>query len=295
MDNIRPIIEIDNNSGFCFGVINAIKHAEKELSEDNKDLYCLGDIVHNDKEVQRLENKGMRTIDYEGLKNLEGKRVLFRAHGEPPQVYKWAKERNIELVDATCPVVVGLQQKIRRKYQKSRDTDAQIVIYGKKGHAEVNGLVGQTNGDAIVITSLEEVNLLDMSRPIILFSQTTQSLKTFRDIIEKIKSNIKEGVLFDYQDTICRQVSNRMPHIQEFASKFELVFFVAGAKSSNGKVLFSYCQKGNERSVFLSSAEDLTRDMLEPMPKSIGICGATSTPMWQMEGIASRINEILDI
>lgn len=291
--NIFPIIEVDEKSGFCFGVINAIKYAEKELDESNE-LYCLGDIVHNDTEVNRLERKGMKTINYEQLKYLNNKKVLFRAHGEPPSVYKLAKERNIDLVDATCPVVVQLQKKIKTKYQSSRDINAQIVIYGKKGHAEVNGLVGQTNGDAIVISNIEEVELLDMERPVILFSQTTQSLKTFMQIIEIIKSRISENVLFEYQDTICRQVSNRVNHIQEFASGKELVFFVAGAKSSNGKVLFEYCKKGNDRSIFLSSSDQLTKEMLMPMPKTIGICGATSTPMWQMQEVKDKIMELLN-
>lgn len=291
--NIFPIIEVDEKSGFCFGVINAIKYAEKELDKSNE-LYCLGDIVHNDTEVNRLERKGMKTINYEQLKYLNNKKVLFRAHGEPPSVYKLAKERNIDLVDATCPVVVQLQKKIKTKYQSSRDINAQIVIYGKKGHAEVNGLVGQTNGDAIVISNIEEVELLDMERPIILFSQTTQSLKTFMEIIEIIKSRISENVLFEYQDTICRQVSNRVNHIQEFASGKELVFFVAGAKSSNGKVLFEYCKKGNDRSIFLSSSDQLTKEMLMPMPKTIGICGATSTPMWQMQEVKDKIMELLN-
>lgn len=291
--NIFPIIEVDEKSGFCFGVINAIKYAEKELDESNE-LYCLGDIVHNDTEVNRLERKGMKTINYEQLKYLNNKKVLFRAHGEPPSVYKLAKERNIDLVDATCPVVVQLQKKIKTKYQSSRDINAQIVIYGKKGHAEVNGLVGQTNGDAIVISNIEEVELLDMKRPVILFSQTTQSLKTFMQIIEIIKSRISKNVLFEYQDTICRQVSNRVNHIQEFASGKELVFFVAGAKSSNGKVLFEYCKKGNERSIFLSSSDQLTKDMLMPIPKTIGICGATSTPMWQMQEVKDKIMELLN-
>lgn len=291
--NEFPVIEVDEKSGFCFGVINAIKFAEKEL-DDNKELYCLGDIVHNDTEVSRLEKKGMKTIGYEQLKELSNKKVLFRAHGEPPSVYKLAKERNIDLVDATCPVVVQLQKKIKAKYDRSRDVNAQIVIYGKKGHAEVNGLVGQTNGNAIVISNIEEVDLLDMNRPIILFSQTTQSLKTFMDIIKKIESKISDGVSFEYQDTICRQVSNRVNHIQEFASRKELVFFVAGAKSSNGKVLFEYCKKGNPKSIFLSSSEQLKKEMLMPIPKTIGICGATSTPMWQMQEVKEMIMKILN-
>lgn len=288
-----PIIEIDKESGFCFGVINAIKHAEKALEEQGRELYSLGDIVHNGEEVHRLEGKGMQTIDYDKFRELEGKRVLFRAHGEPPQVYQWAKERKIELVDATCPVVVNLQKKIRKKYEEFKPLNGQIVIYGKKGHAEVNGLVGQTNGEAIIIQHDEDIAQIDCSRPVALFSQTTQSLTGYQELIEKLRGMMKEGVEYHATDTICRQVSNRIPHIEEFAGQHEMVFFVAGAKSSNGKVLYSYAQKGNPRSVFVSGAEEIVPDMLAPLPKSIGICGATSTPMWQMERVADRIKELL--
>lgn len=288
-----PFIEIDEHSGFCFGVINAIKNAEKALEDKGSKLYCLGDIVHNDQELQRLENKGMKTIAYDEFKELRNERVLFRAHGEAPNIYEWAKERNIKLIDATCPVVVQLQKKILKKYIETKEENAQIVIYGKQGHAEVNGLVGQTNGEAIVISSLEDIEKLDMNRPIILFSQTTQNLKTFGEIVEKIEANIGDGVKFEYQDTICRQVSNRVPHIQEFAKKHELIFFVAGHKSSNGKVLFSYSQKANPRSYHISNISDIKEDMLYPMPKSIGICGATSTPMWQMEDVAKELKRII--
>lgn len=288
-----PIIEIDKESGFCFGVINAIKHAEKALEEQGRELYSLGDIVHNGEEVNRLEGKGMQTIDYEKFRNLEGKRVLFRAHGEPPQVYQWAKERKIELVDATCPVVVNLQKKIRKKYEEIKPLNGQIVIYGKKGHAEVNGLVGQTNGEAIIIQYDDDIAQIDFTRPVALFSQTTQSLTGYQDLIEKLRGMMAEGVEYHATDTICRQVSNRIPHIEEFAGQHEMIFFVAGAKSSNGKVLYSYAQKGNPRSVFVSGASDVRLDMLDPLPKSIGICGATSTPMWQMEEVADRIKELL--
>lgn len=288
-----PIIEIDKESGFCFGVINAIKHAEKALEEQGRELYSLGDIVHNGEEVNRLEGKGMQTIDYEKFRNLEGKRVLFRAHGEPPQVYQWAKERKIELVDATCPVVVNLQKKIRKKYEEIKPLNGQIVIYGKKGHAEVNGLVGQTNGEAIIIQYDDDIAQIDFTRPVALFSQTTQSLTGYQELIEKLRGMMAEGVEYHATDTICRQVSNRIPHIEEFAGQHEMIFFVAGAKSSNGKVLYSYAQKGNPRSVFVSGASDVRLEMLAPLPKSIGICGATSTPMWQMEEVADRIKELL--
>lgn len=295
MSNITPIIEIDQQSGFCFGVINAIKHAEVALEDNSTELYSLGDIVHNSEEVDRLENKGMQTIDYEKFKELSGKRVLFRAHGEPPQVYQWAKERDIQLVDATCPVVVNLQKKIRNKHAQIKEINGQIVIYGKKGHAEVNGLVGQTNGEAIIVQYDEDIEHIDFSRPVALFSQTTQSLTGFHALIETIRNRMEEGVSFEYSDSICRQVSNRIPHIEEFAGKHEMIIFVAGKKSSNGKVLFSYAQKGNNRSVFVSGANDVTPEMLAPMPQSIGICGATSTPMWQMEEVAARVRQLLGI
>ncbi len=291
--NQLPTIEIDQQSGFCFGVINAIKHAERELDKGEGELYSLGDIVHNNEEVDRLQAKGMQTIDYEGLKSLSGKRVLFRAHGEPPKVYEWARERNIELVDATCPVVVRLQKQIRKKYLEIKPLGGQIVIYGKKGHAEVNGLVGQTDGEAIVLQYDEDIAQIDFSRPIALFSQTTQSLTGFQELIENLRRRMLPGVDFFFQDTICRQVSNRIPHIEEFAAQHELIFFVAGSKSSNGKVLYSHCLKGNKRSVFVSSASDIQSDMLVPIPASIGICGATSTPMWQMEEVATRLKSML--
>lgn len=288
-----PTIEIDQQSGFCFGVINAVKHAEKQLEKDKKELYCLGDIVHNSQEVDRLQSKGMQTIDYDTFRKLEGKRVLFRAHGEAPAIYQMAKERNIELVDATCPVVLALQKKVRKKFLELEPQGGQIVIYGKKGHAEVNGLVGQTDGKAIIVQYPEDIEQIDFSRPVGLFSQTTQSLTGFLELIETLKGRMQGDARFDFQDSICRQVSNRMPHIQDFASQHELVIFVAGAKSSNGKVLFSYCLKGNERSIFVSSPDELSLEMLQPLPNSIGICGATSTPMWQMEDVAARIRTLL--
>lgn len=290
----HPVIEIDRQSGFCFGVINAIKHAERELDK-GEELYSLGDIVHNNEEVERLQNRGMQTIDYTQLQSLNGKRVLFRAHGEPPKVYEMARERGIELVDATCPVVVRLQKQIHKKYQEIRPIGGQIVIYGKKGHAEVNGLVGQTDGEAIVIQHKEDVDQIDFTRPIALFSQTTQSLSGYHELIELLRSKISNETELFVQDTICRQVSNRIPHIEQFASQHELVLFVAGSKSSNGKVLYEHCRKGNERSVFISSADEITPQMLEPTPKTIGICGATSTPMWQMEEVARRLRKLFNM
>lgn len=283
-------IEIDNSSGFCFGVINAIKQAEKQLEKGEK-LYCLGDIVHNNLEVSRLEEKGLVTIDYDKYKTLSGNKVLLRAHGEPPAVYEFAKKHDIKLVDATCPVVLALQRKIKRKYQTTRDIDAQIVIYGKHGHAEVNGLVGQTDGNAIVIQSMEEVDKIDFSKPIILFSQTTMPIDGFEALIEYIQEHIDDGLLFEHTDTICRQVANRMPNIGEFASKKDWVYFVAGRKSSNGKVLYGHCKEANPNSIFISSPDEIV-DPLPSWVESVGICGATSTPKWLMEKVAQKVKEV---
>lgn len=286
-------IEIDEGSGFCFGVVNAIRQAEEQLDNSQDKLYCLGDIVHNTLEVERLGNRGLETIDYNTFFKLQGKKVLLRAHGEPPHIYRAAKENNLSIVDATCPVVLRLQNQIKSRYEGSRHLDAQVVIYGKRGHAEVNGLVGQTDGMAIVIENEEELDKIDYSKPVILFSQTTKSLDGFRHIIECIASRIEPGVTFDHHDTICRQVANRIPHIEAFAAAHELVFFVAGEKSSNGKILFKHCQDVNPRSIFISSPEAITPAMLNPMPSNIGICGATSTPRWQMETVAARVKDLL--
>lgn len=293
MNKAKTTIEIDQGSGFCFGVINAINHAERELNKSADALYCLGDIVHNNEEVNRLASKGMQTVDYEGLKNLCNAKVLFRAHGEPPEVYKWASERNLTLVDATCPVVKKLQRDIRQCYEQTRDVDAQIVIYGKPGHAEVNGLLGQTEGQAIVVRGLEDLNLIDPHKPVQLFSQTTKPLDGFSDLIHAIEERLAPGVPFEYKDTICRQVSNRIPHIREFAASHDLVYFVAGTKSSNGKVLFGHCHEANPRSIFVSTPGDVNINQLNPLPQKIGICGATSTPMWQMEQVAEKLCQLI--
>lgn len=290
---MTPPIEIDEGSGFCFGVVNAIRHAEEQLDNPADKLYCLGDIVHNNLEVERLGKLGLETIDYDVFFGLKKKKVLLRAHGEPPHIYQAAKENEITIVDATCPVVLRLQNKIKSVYERTRDLSAQIVIYGKRGHAEVNGLVGQTDGTAIVIENETELDKIDYNRPIILFSQTTKSLEGFRHIIERIEARKKEGVTFEHHDTICRQVANRIPHIGKFAAEHELVFFVAGEKSSNGKILYNHCLAANPRSIFVSSPEAITTDMLKPTPSNIGICGATSTPRWQMEEVAEKIKGLL--
>ncbi|MDU1903582.1 MAG: 4-hydroxy-3-methylbut-2-enyl diphosphate reductase [Dysgonomonas sp.] len=281
-------IEIDSGSGFCFGVVNAIKKAEEELAKGGI-LYCLGDIVHNNLEVERLEKLGLRTINHEEFAKLRNVKVLLRAHGEPPSTYETAKKNNIEIIDASCPVVLRLQRRIKDKYDIVSET--QIVIYGKKGHAEVNGLMGQTNSEAIVIEKKEDLDKLDFNRNICLFSQTTKPLDGFQEIIDIISSRISKDVEFEYFDTICRQVSNRIPNIKEFATKHDLIFFVAGKKSSNGKVLFSECQKYNSNSYFVSSPEEINPDVIKE-GLSIGVCGATSTPKWQMEEVEKRIAEI---
>ena len=241
-------VEIDKGSGFCFGVVTAIESAEREL--DNTDiLYCLGDIVHNSLEVERLREQGLRTIGHDEFSTLKGKKVLLRAHGEPPSTYEIAKQNNITIVDATCPVVLQLQKKIHKCYQATRENNTQLVIYGKKGHAEVNGLVGQTEGTAIVIEKIEDLDRLDFSRDICLFSQTTKSLDGFRKIVEEIYQRKAEGTRFEYYDTICRQVANRLPNIKAFASSHDWVYFVAGKKSSNGKMLLEECRKAKCRRV----------------------------------------------
>lgn len=283
-------IEIDAKSGFCFGVVNAIKKAEEELAKGGT-LYCLGDIVHNNLEVERLEKLGLRTINHEEFAQLKNVRVLLRAHGEPPSTYQIAKENNIEIIDASCPVVLRLQRRIKNKYDEEKENDTQIVIYGKKGHAEVNGLIGQTDSKAIIIEKKEDLDRLDFNRNICLFSQTTKPLDGFQEIVDTISERINPDASFEYFDTICRQVSNRMPNIKEFAIQHDLIFFVAGEKSSNGKVLFSECKKYNPNSYFVSSPDEIDTELIK-QGISIGICGATSTPKWQMEEVEKRIAEI---
>ena len=284
-------IEIDNNSGFCFGVMRATSTAESEL-EKNQPLYCLGDIVHNGQEVDRLTRLGLITIDHTQLAQLHDVRVLLRAHGEPPHTYELAQRNNITIIDATCPVVLKLQQKIHQAY--SNHPDAQIVIYGKIGHAEVIGLEGQTEGKAIVIEDENDLSKIDFSRPIILFSQTTKSIEGFNQLVNTIKEKLStsEGIHFEYHDTICRNVANRIPDIKRFASQFDIILFVAGAKSSNGKVLFNECLNVNPRTYLVSSPDELQSEWFNGI-QSVGICGATSTPKWLMEAVKQKINSIL--
>jgi len=280
-------IEIDSNSGFCFGVVNAIESAERELDKGGA-LYSLGDLVHNNLEMERLRKMGLRTIERKDFSNLHNNTVLLRAHGEPPSTYEMAERNGITVIDATCPVVLKLQRRIKECYDEIKGSDTQLVIYGKRGHAEVNGLVGQTEGASIVIDNPEDIDMLDFSRAIILFSQTTKPLDGFRQVVEMIKSRMKEGVSFSWFDTICRQVANRLPKIKEFVANHDRVYFVAGVKSSNGRMLFDECKKSNPDTIFISDASEINAP-LPPEIHSVGVCGATSTPKWLMEQVAEKI------
>jgi 4-hydroxy-3-methylbut-2-enyl diphosphate reductase len=273
-------IEIDSNSGFCFGVVFAISMAEEILDTEGK-LYCLGDIVHNDEEVLRLKKKGLEIIDHEALKTLKNAKVLIRAHGEPPETYKLAMDNDIELIDASCPVVLKLQNRVREAYNE----DEQILIYGKHGHAEVKGLLGQTNNEAIVIENLEELDKHNLPKKLQLFSQTTKRTKN----LYKLKNTLEErGIEVDFNDTLCRQVSNRDVQLPAFVKKFDKVVFVAGVKSSNGKVLFDVCKENNPNTFFVSNKSELKKEWFKEN-ETVGICGATSTPQWQMEEIKEQL------
>ena len=292
------VIEIDNGSGFCFGVTTAIKKAEEELAKGTT-LYCLGDIVHNGMECERLRNMGLITINHDEMRQLHNVKVLLRAHGEPPETYELARRNNIEIIDATCPVVLQLQKRIKTQFDESRNVESgmrnentpQIVIFGKKGHAEVLGLVGQTQSNAIVIESFDEVTKLDFSRDIYLYSQTTKSLDEFHRIIDYIQSHITSGATFKSFDTICRSVANRMPNISQFATKHDLILFVCGRKSSNGKVLFNECLRVNPNSHLIEDPQEILSEWLENI-KTVGICGATSTPRWLMEQCRDAIQKM---
>lgn len=287
---------IDKNSGYCFGVEFAIKMAEDEM-ENKEPLYCLGDIVHNDMEVKRLSEKGLIVIDREQLQELSNCKVLIRAHGEPPETYKLAIENNIELIDASCPVVLKLQNRVKNAFDKMERENGQIVIYGKKGHAEVIGLTGQTLEKAIVVTDDSDLDNLDYNRPITLFSQTTKSTKGFYALSEKIEGRIKDAkgelteIDFNSNDSICRQVSNREPQLQRFAQENDVILFVSGKKSSNGKALYQVCLSENPRSYFIENEEEIETDWFQNAER-VGICGATSTPMWLMEQVKTFVSGI---
>lgn len=282
-------IEIDSGSGFCFGVTTAISKAEEELSRSDT-LYCLGDIVHNGMEVERLHLQGLQTIDHSQLSQLHDVKVLLRAHGEPPATYATAERNHIEIIDATCPVVLQLQRRIKRQYDDN--PHAQIVIFGKNGHAEVLGLVGQTDGNAIVVGNLDDASHLCFDRDIYLYSQTTKSLDEFHALIAYIQAHISPQATFRSFDTICRQVANRMPNIAAFAARHDMILFVSGHKSSNGKVLFNECLRVNANSHHIEQPSEIDLHWLDGV-KTIGICGATSTPKWIMEQCRDHILEAL--
>lgn len=282
-------IEIDSGSGFCFGVTTAISKAEEELSRSDT-LYCLGDIVHNGMEVERLHLQGLQTIDHSQLSKLHDVKVLLRAHGEPPATYATAERNHIEIIDATCPVVLQLQRRIKRQYDDN--PQAQIVIFGKNGHAEVLGLVGQTDGNAIVVENLDDASHLCFDRDIYLYSQTTKSLDEFHALIAYIQAHISPQATFRSFDTICRQVANRMPNIAAFAARHDMILFVSGHKSSNGKVLFNECLRVNANSYHIEQPSEIDLHWLDGV-KTIGICGATSTPKWIMEQCRDHILEAL--
>lgn len=287
-------VTIDQESGFCFGVVFAIQMAEAEL-DDSGTLFCLGDIVHNNMEVDRLTKKGLKIINHDQFRELRDCKVLIRAHGEPPETYETAIRNNIELIDASCPVVLKLQNRVRTSFEEVKETNGQVVIYGEPGHAEVNGLVGQTNGEAIIVTGEHDLDKVDYNRPVYLFSQTTKSTAGFQKIQEAIEKRVKDfrgvrevGELIA-NDTICRQVSNREPQLERFAARFDVVVFVSGKKSSNGKALYEVCKRVNLNTHFISEVSEIQESWFEGV-QEIGICGATSTPMWLMEDVASFIN-----
>lgn len=273
-------VRIDPNSGFCFGVIYAIQMAEDILDEQGY-LYCLGDIVHNDEEVQRLEQRGLRIIDYAVFEQLQDETVLIRAHGEPPSTYQRALRNNLTLIDASCPVVLKLQNRIKSSYDKQEP----IFIYGKHGHAEVRGLLGQTNGNAVVFESLDELLQYELPANITLYSQTTKSTDSFY----RIKAELEQrGHTVNANDTICRQVSNRDKELRRFAAQYDQIVFVSGTKSSNGKVLYQVCKETNPATHFVSTLEEIRSEWFTP-GQSVGICGATSTPMWLMEAVRENL------
>jgi 4-hydroxy-3-methylbut-2-enyl diphosphate reductase len=288
-------VTIDKYSGFCFGVVYAIEMAEVELSRTGK-LYCLGDIVHNNMEVDRLNNMGLEIINHQDLKELKDCKVLIRAHGEPPETYHTAIKNNIQLLDASCPVVLKLQHNIKEGYEEINKIDGQIIIFGKEGHAEVQGLLGQTDGEAIIVACATDLDKVDFSAPIYMYSQTTKSPKAFADLQEEIrkrkeKAGSSESVKFIVNDTLCRQVSGREPQLKEFAKENDVVIFVSGKKSSNGKMLFQSCLKENPNSYFVSEEKEIKEEWFHPNSQ-VGICGATSTPRWLMENVARNILQL---
>ena len=281
------VVEIDDKSGFCFGVVRAITEAERALG-GGATVYSLGDIVHNRIEVQRLERLGLRTVTHADMPRLAGCRLFIRAHGEPPTTYAAARELGIEVIDATCPVVARLQRRVIQAHERMRPTGGQVVILGKRGHAEVEGLTGQVPDPTIVIEGAEDLPLIDFSRPVYFLSQTTQSIALFEELGAEMRRRAADPDEVCIDDTICRQVSNREQHLTEFSKRFDAVIFVCGRKSSNGKVLSEVCRRANARTYVVEEAAEIEPDWFEGVG-SVGICGATSTPKWLMQEVADRI------
>ena len=287
-------ITIDTYSGFCFGVVYAIEMAESILKNEGS-LYCLGDIVHNNKEVERLNALGLKIIDHNDLHDLKDCKVLIRAHGEPPSTYELALKNNIQLLDASCPVVLKLQHQIKGGYEEIKQIDGQVIIFGKQGHAEVVGLLGQTNNSAIVVASFEDLEKIDFNKSIYIYSQTTKSPKAYQDITLEIEKRVKmstnTNIKYIVNDTLCRQVSGREPQLKQFSTLNDVVIFVSGKKSSNGKMLYQSCKNENQNSYFISDIDELKADWFLGV-NSVGICGATSTPRWLMESVQKAIEKI---
>jgi 4-hydroxy-3-methylbut-2-enyl diphosphate reductase len=286
-------IEVDSKSGFCNGVVKAIEEAEKYL-DNHGELYSLGSIVHNNTELERLRNKGMKVIDHSRMNNIRDSVMIIRAHGEPPESYKVALRNNLSLIDCTCPVVIKLQARIREQYKKSKAVNGQLLIFGKRGHAEVNGLVGQVDGDALVIESAKDLDKIDFKRPIAIFSQTTKDPGEYENVCNLIGEKVKEAGFppenFRHFNTICGQVSSRHPHLKKFAARHSVIIFVSGKESSNGKVLFESCKSVNNRSYSIERPEEIMENWFKP-GDSVGVCGATSTPMWLLQEVAAYISE----
>jgi 4-hydroxy-3-methylbut-2-enyl diphosphate reductase len=290
------VVEIDKRSGFCFGVQNAVEIAEKALLKGEK-VFSLGPIVHNDKEVERLSSLGLVSIDHDEFRKLKNCKVLFRAHGEPPETYKTAENNNITIIEATCPIVKRLQSRIKDTWLKTKEGDGQVVIFGKPGHAEVVGLLGQINNEGILVSGPEDIKKIDVTRPVYIFAQTTMSIKEYRNFTDIIRSKMEENGISDPEknliinETICGQVSNREPDLKAFARKHDTIIFVSGRESSNGKMLYSVCKSINPDTHFVSSPEEIEKSWFDGK-KSTGICGATSTPKWLIENIRDIISNI---
>lgn len=288
-------IVIDKQSGFCFGVVRAIEMAEEIINNGNSELYCLGEIVHNNEEVNRLNEKGMKTVSHKDIPTLQNENILIRAHGEPPETYQTIEKHGLKLHDATCPVVLKLQMRVKKGFLEMEEKGGQVLVFGKKGHAEVNGLVGQTDGKAIVLESIEDIELINFSKASRLYAQTTKSVDEFNKLVEEIHKKYRSdcGEMYDFQafDTVCRQVENRRPQLEKFAATHDVILFVSGKESSNGKYLFEVCKKVNSNTFFISNEKEIDLEWFFDKVDSVGICGATSTPMWLMEKVADFVSK----